>query len=221
MSVAHSEETFLPTGQNSNQEYRVQAGILDWFSQLFIAPPSRKLLEQCFSAKIMAFLSEFGETLEAPELTKMIADFFRNHSIDELDRTLSQQFISLFDGAGGPCSVPPYESCYKDANGRLFQIPYVEMLDNLSRMDVSVSSALKEPADHLALEIAALAEAFRQQDEASINGLLMRLTDWVPQMSTAVSQVAAASFYDQLLRLLVIYLTAFGCLVSNKDNFKL
>lgn len=219
MSVAHSEETFLSNGQSPNQEYFVQAAILDWFSQLFIAPPSRSLLEQCCSDKIMAFLSEFGKTLEVPELTKTIADFFRNHSIDELDRTLSQQFISLFDGAGGPSSVPPYESYYKDANGRLFQIPYVEMLDSLSRMDVSVKAAFKEPADHLALEIAALAEAFRQQDETLINSLVLRLMNWVPQMSTAVSEVAGVSFYDQLLRLLVIYFSALGCLVSNKDFF--
>lgn len=221
MSVAHSERLFPENGQSTGQEYMVQAAILDWFSQLFIAPPTKKILEQCRSVSVTAFLRDFGETLEASELTRMIADFFRNHSIDEADHLLSQQYISLFDGASGPCSVPPYESYYKDANGRLFQEPYVEMLDTLSKLDVSVSPAFKEPADHIALEIAALAEAFRQQDRKLIDVLVTRMASWVPEMSAAVRSVAGSSLYDQLLQLLVIYFSALGRLIGNKDNIKL
>ncbi|WLT09507.1 molecular chaperone TorD family protein [Bartonella apihabitans] len=143
MTVVQSEASYSGNSQLTSREDQAQATIIDWFARLFVAPPKVELLEECRSLPVMTFLEEFGEELEAKELTTMIADYFRNHSPEELNHLISQQYISLFDGAFGPLSVPPYESYYRDENGRLFQAPYVEMLDVLTRLDVSVGSILQ------------------------------------------------------------------------------
>lgn len=191
------------------QECLVQAAVVDWFSQLFIAPPDRKLLEDCRSERVLDFLTSFGESLDAVDLTTLIADYFRNQAIEDLDQVLSHQYFELFDGAAGPNAVPPYESYYEDANGRLFQQPYVNMMEILKELDVSVTNSCKEPADHLALELAALAEALRQRKSATIDQLLQRLLGWISQLSDSVNVVAKATLYANLLELLIIYLSSF------------
>ena len=220
MAVVQSETSYSGNKQPNSREDQAQATIIDWFARLFIAPPKIELLEECRSLPVMTFLEEFGEELKATELTTMIADYFRNHSPEELNHLISQQYISLFDGAFGPLSVPPYESYYRDENGRLFQTPYVEMLDVLTRLDVSVGPSCKEPADHIALELAALAEAFRQHDQDAILNMTSRLALWLPEMHTALGKVASHSLYAHLVELLIIYLSSFSRLFGNQDNIK-
>ncbi|CAM1647490.1 TorD/DmsD family molecular chaperone [Bartonella apihabitans] len=220
MAVVQSETSYSGNKQPNSREDQAQATIIDWFARLFIAPPKIELLEECRSLPVMTFLEEFGEELKATELTTMIADYFRNHSPEELNHLISQQYISLFDGALGPLSVPPYESYYRDENGRLFQAPYVEMLDVLTRLDVSVAASCKEPADHIALELAALAEAFRQHDQDAIRNMTSRLASWLPEMHAALGKVASHSLYTHLVELLIIYLSSFSRLFGNQDNIK-
>ena len=220
MAVVQSEASYSGNKQPNSREDQAQATIIDWFARLFIAPPKIELLEECRSLPVMTFLDEFGEELKATELTTMIADYFRNHSLEELNHSISQQYISLFDGALGPLSVPPYESYYRDENGRLFQAPYVEMLDVLTRLDVSVAASCKEPADHIALELAALAEAFRQHDQEAIRNMTSRLALWLPEMNAALGKVASHSLYAHLVELLIIYLSSFSRLFGNQDNIK-
>lgn len=220
MTVAQSETSAELNRQCARQEDLALATIIDWFSQLLVAPPSVEILAECRSTPVMAFLAEFGEELESGEQTKMIAEIFRNHSTEELNHLLSKQYISLFDGEGGPLSVPPYESYYRDENGRLFQAPYVEMLDVLRKLDVSVKTSCKEPADHIALELAALAEALRQHDSNAIASLTSRLLLWIPRMNAKLGEVAGHSFYTYLVDLLIIYLSSFSRCFGNQDNIK-
>ena len=220
MAVVQSEASFNAERQMTSNEDQAEARIIDWFARLFIAPPSIELLEECQSHSVMTFLGEFGKELGATELTKMIADLFRSHAPEVLNHQLSQQYISLFDGASGPLSVPPYESYYRDENGRLFQAPYVEMLDVLQKLDVSVSASCKEPADHISLELAALAEAFRQHELKVIADVTSRLFLWLPEMSAALGKVAGHSLYARLVDLLIIYLSSFSRLFGNQDNIK-
>ncbi|UXN07619.1 MULTISPECIES: TorD/DmsD family molecular chaperone [unclassified Bartonella] len=190
------------------QECLVGAAILDWFSNLLIAPPDIKLLAEYQTNALSEFLEELGLSLNATKLTGSLTKCLQSNSPEALQGLLSRQYVALFDGFAGPNTVPPYESYYKDAQGRLFQQPYVEMLNILGALDVSVASNCKEPADHLALELAALAEALRQQNSPFIVNLVDRLMSWVPAMGDAVGEKANASFYAELLALLVVYLSS-------------
>lgn len=110
--------------------------------------------------------------------------------------------------------MPPYESFYMNDQGRLFQEPHIEMTHILSELDVSIVHSCKEPADHLALELAALAEALRQQNFTFIDALSLRLSQWIPQMNTTINRVANNSFYTIILKLLILYLSSFNHLVA-------
>ena len=90
----------------------------------------------------------------------------------------------------------------------------------LTKLDVSVKSSCKEPADHIALELAALAEAFRQHDTDAIADMIARLALWLPEMNAALGKVASHSLYAHLVELLIIYLSSFSRLFGNQDNIK-
>lgn len=202
------------------RECLVQATIVDWFSQLFIAPANIETLKEYQSDRVMEFLADLGEALGAVDLTKAIADIFRNRSIDDLEHSLSLQYIGLFDGAGGLNSTPPYESYYSNENGRLFQEPYIEMMEILSALDVSIASSCKEPADHLALELAALSEALRQRNPEYVDQMIERLSKWVPQMNASIQQLAGAGLYAKLLELLIIYFSSFQNPMTGENTVK-
>lgn len=192
----------------------VHAAIIDWFSRLFIAPLDIKTLKEYQTPAFTEFLTELGETLKEPNLTTQIIKTFNATPNKETERQLSHQYVSLFDGFAGPNTIPPYESFYMNSQGRLFQEPHIEMTHILSELDVSIVHSCKEPADHLALELAALAEALRQQNFIFIETLSLRLSQWIPQMNTTINRVANNSFYTIILKLLILYLSSFNHLVS-------
>ncbi|OUI77876.1 hypothetical protein HK18_00505 [Commensalibacter intestini] len=192
----------------------VHAAIIDWFSRLFIAPLDIKTLKEYRTPAFTEFLTDLGETLNEPNLTTQIINTFNATPNKEIEPQLAHQYVSLFDGISGPNAVPPYESFYMNDHGRLFQEPHIEMTHTLSKLDVSIVHSCKEPADHLALELAALAEALRQQNLIFIDALSLRLSQWIPQMNTAINRVAKNSFYTIILKLLILYLSSFNHLVA-------
>ena len=80
---------------------------------------------------------------------------------DDIARGLERTFTALFLGAGGPESLPPYESAHVSHSGLLFQEATGEMQQLLSRLGMSVERRCKEPPDHLAIEVATLAQLLR------------------------------------------------------------
>lgn len=190
------------------QECQAQSIVVDWFSRFFIAPPLCQFIEGCQTTHFYEFLKIFGASLKAQELTNIIARTIKRHSSEELERLLNQQYVALFDGPKGLYTVYPYESYYCDVHGRLFQQPYIEMLSLMEVLDVSVMSSCKEPPDHLAIELATLAEALRQENITSISLMKQRLIKWVPKMNEILQQIGSLTFYAPLLELLIIYLSS-------------
>jgi len=71
--------------------------------------------------------------------------------------SLARTYTVLFSGAGGRDAVPPYESAFATANGRLFGEPEGRMRGLLRDLDLSVAESLAEAADHIAVECAVMA----------------------------------------------------------------
>lgn len=199
-------------------EVFVHAAIIDWFSRLFIAPLDIKTLKEYQTPEFTEFLTDLGETLNEPNLTTQIINTFNTAPNKEIEPQLAHQYVSLFDGISGPNTVPPYESFYMNDQGRLFQEPHIEMTHILSELDVSIVHSCKEPADHLALELAALAEALRQQNFTFIEALSLRLSQWTPQMHTTINRIAKNSFYALTLNVLIFYLSSFNLLVAQNKK---
>lgn len=71
---------------------------------------------------------------------------------------LRSVYAKLFLGAGGRRSAPPYHSAYASDKGLLFQSQMTEMADILRELDLSVVTSMKEPPDHIAVQLNVMAE---------------------------------------------------------------
>jgi TorA-specific chaperone len=128
----------------------------------------------------------------------------------EVARDLSNEFTLLFDGVGGPRTVSPYESAYFGFFRRLFQAPTSKMNTLLRRADVSVSSDVKEPADHLSIELALLGRmmrkgASRRNQRALIDLHLMAFT---PMFADKCFEADRTGFYAAAADLMLGFLRA-------------
>ena len=71
---------------------------------------------------------------------------------------LKTAFARLFLGVGGHRSAPPYHSAYASEKGILFQEQMMEMNGILQELDMSIADNVKEPPDHLAIQLSVMAE---------------------------------------------------------------
>lgn len=196
------------SGDESQQTdtYPALAVVIDWFARLLVAPPEQAVIGLCRSAETTMFLTEIGEKLQQSDLCRRLLDTLTNESAHEVEYKLGYQYVMLFDGIAGPDSTPPYESFFANENGRLWQQPDTEMRKIMSALDVSAGWR-NEPADHIALQLATLAEALRQKNGQCVHCLYERLTQWVPLLDVAIERAAPASFYSDLVSLLIAFLT--------------
>lgn len=95
-------------------EYSRRAAISDWFAQMFITPPEKKLIHACRSAETRLFLTQIGATLEQPDLSRRLISILTGKPVDKVEHILGYQYVLLFDGIAGPASTPPYESFFTD-----------------------------------------------------------------------------------------------------------
>ena len=80
-------------------------------------------------------------------------DNYQSLSLD-----LATNFSYLFLGVGGRHAAPPYQSAYTSKDGMLFQEASEAMGNLLRELDVSVVRDLKEPPDHIAIQLSVMAE---------------------------------------------------------------
>lgn len=204
--LTSSEPQSAGTKGQLSDDNAALAVIVDWFACMFIAPPEMNIIELCQSGRTSLFLTEIGEKLQQQRLSRQLLQSLHDNPAKQVQRILSYQYVTLFDGMAGPLSTPPYESFFRNANGRLWQQADTEMRDIMFQLNRTVGQS-NEAADHLALQLATLAEALRQKKAEYEKQLFERLLRWVPLLNAAVNRVAPSSFYDNLLSLLTAFLS--------------
>lgn len=199
-----TENNLIVTSMNDDQ-----ANLIDWFSQLLIRPLEEQMITTYRSEPMLQFIANFGEEFECQEITNSIHRQLTEGDIKQVQNHLNWSYTLLFEGVSGPRSISLYESGYFGDGSRLFQQPFLDMQTVLQDLDVSAGVDCKEPADHISLELAAFAEAIRQNNAEMAIALHQRLMRWVPQLTTDVGQMQFGSFYHNILFLLDAYLTSF------------
>ncbi|MDR3516964.1 MAG: molecular chaperone TorD family protein [Azospirillaceae bacterium] len=179
-----------------------QAVIADWFSRLVLCPLDAAAVRANRSEEMLAFVAGLADELGVPAASRTIIPFLSDQAPEQIERQLGHCYVLLFDGLSGPKAVSLCESAYAGAGGRLFQAPFTEMLALLRALDVSVGGTCREPADHLAIELAALAEATRQGHAALTTPMIRRLSGWVPLVTQAVCRTGLSDFYAVVFTLL-------------------
>lgn len=163
------------------------ADTLNWLTVLFAAPPTPQFVASHRRGRGSEMLCDLAED---PGLAQGVAMF--RAALDGVDddttvaARLERSYGLLFDGIGGPDTVPPYEFAFRPGGEwRLFQAPTGEMDALLAGHDLSISPGTSMPADHLAIELALTAHVVATGDDATAAAMLERLAGWIPAFAGA------------------------------------
>lgn len=190
-----------------------RAGVYAWFSTLYAAELPREMLNRYLAgeaATLLASLSAIGMDSESQRLlaaVQSLSGIAFGHL--ELAADFAQAF--LLDAKTGAL---PYASCY-DAGDSSFCGPSEQrMRELLTRSSLTLQEDFKEPADHLAIYLAALAKFLEQTggespatqavDQAAF--LQDALMGWLPAFVDKCQKLSTQfDFYPALAALLLAF----------------
>lgn len=170
-----------------------------WLSALFARPPGATAIAAHRVGPLAALLADLEIDLDlAPSVAALRA------ALDGDDEAVAHRLAiahgRLFDGLGGPETVPAHESAHV-GDGRLFGPAVSDMERLLAAHDLSVSGETSEPADHLAIELALMARLVAS-DHPDRVGLAARLAGWVPRFADACAARDRCGFHAAAARIL-------------------
>lgn len=154
-----------------------RALVYGWLARLFIREPDVETLQAYSSPEWTSMLDDFAtDPTLAPTVKKLRLCLDGNPGQAAMD--LAVVFARLFYGVDGPKSVSPYESAHVSDSGLLFQESFEELNATLKQLGLSVSETFKEPADHLSVELAVMAELAERGDRTGLEGERDRLVEF-------------------------------------------
>jgi TorA-specific chaperone len=182
--------------------------IAEWLGHIFLTPPDTAFTERLRKPETGTLLRELGENFGCPQATEAMKIVIGSDENRAVSSKLVQSYTELFEGVSGPRTVLLYESAYHGDGHRLFQKPLSEMNATLEQLDMAVIHDCVEPADHLAIELAALGHAIRCEDTIETAALVARLAAWTPALSKSLETRDRIGFYAAAAKLLTAYLQA-------------
>ncbi len=166
-----------------------------WLASIFAAPLDAEAIA---ASRIVA--NEFAAISPMPSLVPGLRQMY--DALDALPAgpegvaALSRSYTLLFSGAGGANAVPPYESAFTLPDNRLYGPSESRMRGLLAELDLRVAEGVAEPADHLAIELAAMAALTNPAAPAAHRSELVRnLNAWLPAFSAACAAQDRCGFY--------------------------
>lgn len=187
--------------QNSKLNVDAIIVVAEWLSELFGAPATTEHITQVTTPQAQESLQWIGEQLNASaQIQALNAILTRDHPAP-LAVHLQRRYTTLFEGIFKHRAVLPYESAWRGGD-----VAIAEMKAVLRALDVHVDKNYHEPADHLAIELAALSVALRDEQYRQAAELVERLEGWVPSFSTALHLQDKDGFYAAAADLLLAFL---------------
>jgi TorA-specific chaperone len=180
----------------------------DWLGGVFIAPPTAEQVKEFTAPDGRNALVQMGEQLNAREATRALEQALTGEAPAPLTVTLQRRYTALFEGIFRHRAVLPYESAWQPGTSGtvLGGTPIPDMAATLRALDLHVSGDCHEPADHLAIELAALTMALRDGQDTIAREMTCRLQRWVPAFCAALAHQDTGGFYaaagDLLLALI-------------------
>ena len=194
-----------------------RAEIYWWLSSLFAKELTLEELENYHSVEIRSFLTGLGdnETLK-PSINNLVDALNRLQNREDAQLELSSDFCELFLKSDKYGALP-YASIYLDKSGLLNAKPAQDMEAIMASYGIAVNQDLKEPADHLAIELDFLGNIIiRSNDLESEQDLEtafatqhefveQQLLSWVPQFAVKCREFDEFGFYACVAELLVAF----------------
>ena len=196
-----------------------RAGLYGWFSRLYAEEVSEPLYRSHFADggfAPFAGLAELSLEAEVQRLDAAIATL-RAEQLPRLE--LAADFAQLFL-LDGKTSALPYASAYAgtDSASPLFGAPEARMRDFLAARELAIQADFREPADHLAVPLALMAELAGAASSAEdiptaaatqADFLRTALLDWLPRFVQRCQQARPRfDIYPALAALLLGFVRA-------------
>lgn len=167
----------------------------EWLSGIFMAPMSSQQVEAAGTEPGLQALRWMGSQLEATTAVGVLCGIFEQDDAEATAVSLQRRYTALFEGIFRHRAVLPYESAWRGQGPALGGEAVTEMQALLRRLDLHVSHDCREPADHLAIELAALSAALRGDKHRIAAELVQRLQGWVPAFIEALRRQDPDGFY--------------------------
>lgn len=190
--------------------------IYRWISALFASELDGQAIEFYTTGaggdllRNLAGVPEYRE--DARRLGKILDDLCRDKGKTV---ELAGEYGFLFHGAGGHCSVPPYESVYTSEQNTLCQQSEQEIRKLMEGHGLAISDKFCEPADHIAVEMEFMAylagltagaaavssgktDTLLEQQQGFMADHLMK---WLPQFTAGCQNAGGTGFYAAASRL--------------------
>ncbi|MBY6264954.1 hypothetical protein EI613_23980 [Azospirillum sp. 412522] len=176
--------------------------VAEWLAQQFLSPPDVQHVEAARSMPGQIALRRIGDRLGQPAAADALCQLLAAGSAADVTLAVERRHTALFEGIFRQRSVPPYASLW-DGTGRLCG-PAVDCMRAVLRdLDMHVQADCVEPPDHLAIQLAALAEAMRQRRTAAVTDLTDQMRVWTGRFAAALIRADGVGYYGNLARFLL------------------
>ncbi|QCN96112.1 hypothetical protein D3093_13070 [Azospirillum argentinense] len=176
--------------------------VTDWLARQFLSPPTIEQVEAARTMPGQIALRRFGEALGQPAAADALCQLLAAGSVADVTLAVQRRHTALFEGIFRQRSVPPYASLW-DGTGRLCGPAVDRMQAALRDLDMRVGADCVEPPDHVAIQLAALAEAMRQRRTATVADLLDQMRVWTGRFAGALIRADGVGYYGNLARFLL------------------
>ncbi|NLC35237.1 MAG: hypothetical protein GX772_02105 [Alcaligenaceae bacterium] len=179
--------------------------VAEWLAQLFLTPFDAERVAAARTKQGQAALRSIGETLNQPEAAEQFCLELCSGEIPETVTRLQRRHSALFDGVFRDSGALPYASAW-DGTGRLFGAAVSRTQALLDALDVHIPQGCAEPADHLSVQLAGLAEALRQKNAALTGAMLAELDAWADRFADQILETDNGRLYGVAAQFLIALL---------------
>ena len=176
------------------------ADVLDWLAAQFIRAPQREQVHAARSVVGQMLLREMGDVLGNETLMARLGRHLSEGTEEEVTEALQRRYTALFEGMFSRQCALPYASAWQ-GSGRLYDAPVTRMQKLLQTLCMELAPTNHEPADHLAVQLAALAQALRQERWPTVQALLVEM-DWVAPFCRAMARLDGEGYYGVMSEVL-------------------
>lgn len=182
--------------------------VAEWLAARIMSPPDAATIEAARARPGRDALDGIGAFLARQQEMDRLRRLMAAGAAAEVAVGLQRRHTALFEGIFRQRCLPPYASVW-DGTERLGGPAVARMQAILRRLDIRLADDCREMVDHLGIELAALAEAMRQ-DRADVVADVLAELHWVKRFADVLIKADGDGFYGTFATLLLAFVDKTG-----------
>lgn len=193
--------TVEPSGPMTTDK-RARASAYRWLAGVFAREMPAETVAIYRSPEGLALLDALEELSPLAAVVQALrARMETEVSNEQLARDLASTFARLFHGAAGRRSAPPCASFYLSETARMMQADAGHTRASLDALDLQMSDEMREPPDHISVQLAVMAHLAETADDSTqADWLENRLLTWIDAFASRCAQAPQPDIYASVAR---------------------